>query len=60
MFPMLANKMPNYSKIAFMYLGFYMFGHSYVMGQFGDRSQFNYLYFNRSAIMNGTKGWDRE
>ena len=38
MLPMMASKVTNYSKIGLMYLGFYMLGHSYVMGQFGDRS----------------------
>ena len=60
MFPLLANKMASYSKIGFMYLGFYLLGHSYVVGQFGDKSQFNYLFTNKGAIMNGTKGWDKE
>ena len=60
MMPFIASKFPSYAKIGFMYLGFYALGQSYVMGQFGDRQQFNYLCFNKSAIVNGTKGWDKQ
>ena len=34
--PMAANKSQGYGKIAAAFLGFYMLGHGWVMGKFGD------------------------
>jgi len=38
----------------------YMFGHGYVMGQFGDKTQFNYLQKNKSAIVSGSLPWEHQ
>ena len=36
LFPFAASKSPAYGKIAAAFLGFYMIGHGWVMGKFGD------------------------
>ena len=59
-FPLNLRKSQGYSKIGFAFVAFYMLGHGYVMGRFGDRRQFNHLYMNKSGILAGTTAWDRQ
>ena len=59
-FPVQAAKLPSYSKILAAFAGFYVLGHSYVAGQFGDKALYKYLFFNRSAILRGEKSWERQ
>ena len=58
--PFAPAKIPGYSKILAAFLGFYTIGHSYVAAQFGDRQHFKYLYFNRGAIISGSKSWEKQ
>jgi hypothetical protein len=58
-FPIAGSKLASYGKMGAAFLGFYVLGHSYVMGKFGDQQQFNYLFTNKQAILNGTSSWER-
>lgn len=58
-FPVQASKSPQYLSI---YLGAFAaswFAKSLAMRTVGDREQFKYLLFNKSAILNGTKPMDQ-
>jgi len=58
--PLTMKRSQGYAKIGGAFLAFYMLGHGYVMGRFGDRRQFNHLYLNKSGILAGTTAWDRQ
>ena len=60
MFPFTMAKSMRYGQIAAAYVGCFMIGHSFVMGNFGDSRQYRYLTFNRGGIVKGSKSWDRE
>ena len=45
-FPLAVSKSQSYAKIGFAFLAAFMFGHSFVSKKFGNKEQFNYLYFN--------------
>jgi hypothetical protein len=58
-FPMQAAKSPQYFSI---YLGAFAaswFAKSLAMRTVGDREQFKYLLFNKSAILNGSMPMDQ-
>ena len=57
--PFSPAKAPGYGKVLGAFLGFYMLGHGYVMGAFGDSKYFRYLYLNKRGIMNGTTTWEK-
>ena len=60
LFPLNKAGASGVGKMGAAFLGFYMLGHGYVMNKFGDKSQFNYLYWNKSSIINGSKTWEQE
>ena len=59
-FPVQPAKLPGYGKMVAAFFGFYALGHSYVQGQFGDNSYQKYLFRNKSAIISGTKTWEKQ
>jgi len=60
MFPFAASKSMGYATVIGSFLGAYMVGHSFVMGNFGDSRQYNYMLVNRYGILKGSKAWDRD
>ena len=58
--PYQASKITPYSKIVGAYFLFFWFGKSFVMEKFGDNKLFKHLYFNKSAILSGKKGFEPE
>jgi len=57
--PFHMTKVAGYSKVAGAFLGFYVMGHSYVMGRFGDSAQFDHLFWNKRAIVSGQMAMDK-
>lgn len=57
--PFSRSKAAGYGKIGATFAGFWVLGHSYVMGQFGDKAQYNHLFLHKSGILAGTRPWDR-
>ena len=56
--PLQLSKSQGYAKVGIAYLALYICGHSYVMGKFGDKNQFDHLFWNKKAIMAGTSSWE--
>ena len=59
MFPFAQHKVQGYASIFFAYAFFNIMGGAYVQKLFGDSKQYNYLYWNKSAIMKGTMPWEK-
>lgn len=60
MLPFAASKSAGYLTVVGAATLAYTLGFSFVTSRFGDRKTFNYLYFNKGGIMNGTKPWDKQ
>ena len=59
MMPSSPAKAQGYGKVVAAFIGFYMLGHGWVSGQFGDTPYYRYLYTNKRGIMNGTTPWEK-
>ena len=51
--PYHVSKVTPYAKIIGAYFLFLILGKSFVMQKFGDDKLYNYLYFNKRAIISG-------
>ena len=60
LFPLNKAGAAGVGKIGFAFVAAYMFGHGYVMGKFGDKNQYSYLYRNKSAIVKGSLPWEQQ
>lgn len=59
LFPLNKAGAAGVGKMAFAFMAAYMCGHGYVMGKFGNKTQFNYLYWNKSGIVSGSLPWEQ-
>jgi hypothetical protein len=60
LYPFTAGKAQGYAKIVGSFFFFAFLGRGIVSKLFGDERQVWYLWYNKSAIMKGTKPWDKE
>ena len=59
LYPFAPAKVQGYTKIGGAFLFFYIVGSGYVTSKFGDARPQRYLFWNKSKILSGAKGWDR-